>query len=158
VVIVTGTIEGLAAKAETVTIPIVFVVGADPVKAGLVAGLGRPGGNITGVSFFSNELSAKRLGLLHELLPKATQFAVLVNPKFPGSTDKMRDLREAARKLGLQVRVLNGGTNDEIDMGFSNLAAQRADALMVRFSGPVDPLTTDMRTNARFRRYGPEGR
>jgi putative tryptophan/tyrosine transport system substrate-binding protein len=83
-VIVTGTIGGLAAKAETVTIPIVFVVGADPVKAGLVAGLGRPGGNISGVSFFSNELSAKRLGLLHELLPKATQFAVLVNPKISG--------------------------------------------------------------------------
>jgi ABC-type uncharacterized transport system, periplasmic component len=132
-VIVTGTIGGLAAKAETMTIPIVFVVGADPVKTGLVARLDRPGGNITGVSFFSNELSAKRLGLLHELLPKATQIAVLVNPKtkFPGSADYTRDLEEAARKLGLQIRVLNASTDDEIDMSFSNLAEQRADALMV---------------------------
>ncbi len=105
-VIVTGTIGGLAAKAATTTIPIVFVVGADPVKTGLVARLNEPGGNITGVSFFSNELSAKRLGLLHELLPKATQIAVLVNSKFPDSEDRMRDLQEAARKLGLQVRVM----------------------------------------------------
>ena len=123
------------------TIPIVFVVGADPVKTGLVASLDRPGGNITGVSFFSNELSAKRLGLLHELLPKATQIAVLVNPKFPDS-DRVRDLQEAARKLGLQVRVLYASTDDEIDMGFNNLAEQRADALMVA----ADPFFTARRT------------
>jgi putative ABC transport system substrate-binding protein len=141
-VIVTGTIRGLAAKAETMTIPIVFVVGADPVKTGLVARLDRPGGNITGVSFFSNELWAKRLGLLHELLPKATQIAVLVNTKFPGSADQMRDLQEAARKLGLQVRVLNASTDDEIDMGFNNLAEQRADALMVA----ADPFFTARRS------------
>jgi putative ABC transport system substrate-binding protein len=139
-VIVTGTIRGLAAK--TMTIPIVFVVGADPVKTGLVARLDRPGGNITGVSFFSNELWAKRLGLLHELLPKATQIAVLVNTKFPGSADQMRDLQEAARKLGLQVRVLNASTDDEIDMGFNNLAEQRADALMVA----ADPFFTARRS------------
>jgi putative ABC transport system substrate-binding protein len=123
-VIVTGTVGGLAAKAATTTIPIVFVVGADPVKTGLVARLNQPGGNITGVSFFSNELSAKRLGLLHELLPRATQIAVLVNSKFPDSEDQMRDLQEAARKLGLQVRVLNAGTDGEIDAGFAALAEQ----------------------------------
>src|SRR4249920_2192077 len=82
-VIVTGTIGGLAAKAATTTIPIVFVVGADPVKTGLVTSLNRPGANVTGVSFFSNELMAKRLGLLHELLPQASMIAVLLNPSFP---------------------------------------------------------------------------
>src|SRR6202022_5206677 len=96
-----------------------------------VARLNEPGGNITGVSFFSNELSAKRLGLLHELLPKATQIAVLVNSEFPDSDDRMRDLQEAARMLGLQVRVLDASTDGEIDMGFASLAEQRADALMV---------------------------
>ena len=141
-VIVTGTIGGLAAKAATTSIPIVFVVGADPVKTGLVVRLNEPGGNITGVSFFSNELSAKRLGLLHELLPKATQIAVLVNPKFPDSEDRMRDLREAARKLRLQVRVLDASTDGEIDMGFASLAEQRADALMVA----ADPFFTARRS------------
>jgi putative ABC transport system substrate-binding protein len=141
-VIVTGTIGGLAAKAETMTVPIVFVVGADPVKTGLVARLDRPGGNITGVSFFSNELWAKRLGLLHELLPKATQIAVLVNPKFPDAANQMRDLQEAARKLGLQVRILHASTDDEIDIGFNNLAEQRADALMVA----ADPFFTARRS------------
>src|SRR6202011_2578183 len=93
-VIVTGTIGGLAAKAATTTIPIVFVVGADPVKTGLVASFNRPGGNVTGVSFFSNELAAKRLGLLHDLLPRATVIAVLVNPNFPDAADQMRDVQE----------------------------------------------------------------
>jgi putative ABC transport system substrate-binding protein len=141
-VIVTGTIGALAAKAATTTIPIVFVVGADPVKTGLVARLNRPGGNITGVSFFSNELSAKRLGLLHEMLPKATQIAVLVNSKFPDSADQIRDLQEVARKLGLQVRVLNASTDGEIDMCFATLAEQRADALMVA----ADPFFTARRS------------
>src|SRR5436190_16630305 len=141
-VIVTGTVGGLAAKAATTSIPIVFVVGADPVKTGLVARLNQPGGNITGVSFFSNELSAKRLGLLHELLPKATQIAVLVNSKFPDSEDRMRDLQEAARMLGLQVRVLDASTDGEIDMGFASLAEQRAEALMVA----ADPFFTARRS------------
>jgi putative ABC transport system substrate-binding protein len=140
-VIVTGTIGGLAAKAETTTIPIVFVVGADPVKTGLVASLNRPGSNITGVSFFSNELAAKRLGLLHELLPQATAVAVLVNSNFPDAAGQLRDLQESARTLGLQIIVLNANTDSEIDRGFATLAQQRADALIIA----ADPFFTTRR-------------
>jgi putative ABC transport system substrate-binding protein len=140
-VIVTGTVGGLAAKAATTTIPIVFVVGADPVKTGLVANLNRPGGNVTGVSFFSNELAAKRLGLLHELLPQATVIAVLVNSSFPDAADQLRDVQEAARTLGLRIRVLNASTESEIDTGFATLAQQRADALVLA----ADPFFTARR-------------
>ena len=139
--IVSGTIGGLAAKAATTTIPIVFVVGADPVKTGLVASLNRPGGNITGVSFFSNELSAKRLGLLHELLPQATTIAVLVNSNFPDAADQLRNLWEAAGTLGLQISVLNASTDTEIDKAFATLAQQRADALIIA----ADPFFTTRR-------------
>src|SRR5712671_6824517 len=123
-VIVTGTIGGLAAKAATATIPIVCVVGADPVKTGLVASFNRPGGNVTGVSFFSNELAAKRLGLLHDLLPQATVIAVLVNSNFPDAADQSRNVQEAARTLGLQIRVLNASTDVDIDSGFATFAQQ----------------------------------
>jgi putative ABC transport system substrate-binding protein len=140
-VIVTGTVGGLAAKAATTTIPIVFVVGADPVKTGLVASFNRPGGNVTGVSFFSNELAAKRLGLLHELLPQATVIAVLVNSSFPDAADQLRDVQEAARTLGLRIRVLNASTESEIDTGFATLAQQRADALVLA----ADPFFTARR-------------
>jgi putative ABC transport system substrate-binding protein len=140
-VIVTGTVGGLAAKAATTTIPIVFVVGADPVKTGLVASFNRPGGNVTGVSFFSNELAAKRLGLLHDLLPRATVIAVLVNPNFPDAADQMRDVQEAARTLGLRIRVLNASTESEIDTAFATLARQRADALVLA----ADPFFTARR-------------
>jgi putative ABC transport system substrate-binding protein len=139
--IVTGTVGGLAAKAATTTIPIVFVVGADPVKTGLVASFNRPGGNVTGVSFFSNELAAKRLGLLHDLLPQATVIAVLVNPNFPDAADQMRDVQGAARTLGLRIRVLNASTESEIDMAFVTLAQQRADALVLA----ADPFFTARR-------------
>ena len=135
--------RGLAAKAATTTIPIVFVVGADPVKTGLVTRLNEPGGNITGVSFFSNELSAKRLGLLHELLPKSDADRRTCEPEISGPRrTRMRDLQEAARMLGLQVRVLDASTDGEIDMGFASLAEQRADALMVA----ADPFFTARRS------------
>jgi putative ABC transport system substrate-binding protein len=116
-------------------------VGADPVKTGLVASLNRPGGNITGVSFFSNELSAKRLGLLHELLPQATTIAVLVNSNFPDAADQLRNLWEAAGTLGLQISVLNASTDTEIDKAFATLAQQRADALIIA----ADPFFTTRR-------------
>src|SRR5262249_55416728 len=90
----------LAAKAATTTIPIVFGSGTDPVKLGPVASLARPGGNVAGVSFFSNDLEAKRLGLLHELVPQAAVVSALVNPKFPDAADRLRELEEAARALG----------------------------------------------------------
>jgi ABC-type uncharacterized transport system substrate-binding protein len=92
-----GTPAALAAKAATTTIPIVFAVGIDPVKTGIVASLNRPGGNVTGATFFASELGAKRLGLLHELLPQATVIAVLLNPNFQDAVDDLRQLQEAAR-------------------------------------------------------------
>jgi putative tryptophan/tyrosine transport system substrate-binding protein len=115
-VIVCNTLAALAAKAATTTIPIVFGSGTDPVKLGLVASFSRPGGNVTGVSFYSNDLEAKRLGLLHELVPQATVIAAFVNPNFPDVTDRLRDLQEAARTLGKQIQILNVSTATEIDM------------------------------------------
>jgi putative tryptophan/tyrosine transport system substrate-binding protein len=121
-----------AAKAATATIPIVFGVGEDPVKLGLVASLARPGGNATGINFFSQELNAKRLGLLHELVPKAVRVAVLVSPNFPlarGVT--LNNLQEAARTVGMQLQLLHASTVSEIDDAFATLARERPDALFV---------------------------
>jgi putative ABC transport system substrate-binding protein len=127
----------IAAKAATATIPIVFINSEDPVKAGLVASLARPGGNVTGINFFNTEVDAKRLGLLHELMPKAVRVAVLYNPAAdakPGSTE-LQDLQEAARAIGLQVYVLKASTIGEIDAAFANLARERPDALFVEGDG-----------------------
>jgi putative tryptophan/tyrosine transport system substrate-binding protein len=122
----------LAAKAATTTTPIVFSVGDDPVKLGLVASLARPDGNATGVNFFSTELSAKRLGLLRELLPKAARIGVLVNPTNVETTERaMKDINAAAGALGLQIQVLNASNGDEIDSAFTTLVSDRADALLV---------------------------
>src|SRR5262245_13399671 len=122
----------LAAKAATTTIPIVFGVGQDPVSMGLVASLARPGGNATGVNFFNQEAVTKRLGLLHDLVPKAARIAVLVNPANPSATETaLREIREAAPALGLQIAVLNASTSHEIETAFSTLVADRADALFV---------------------------
>jgi ABC-type uncharacterized transport system substrate-binding protein len=122
----------LAAKAATVTIPIVFGVGFDPVKIGLVASLARPGGNATGINFFVTEVVAKRLGLLHDLVPKAVRIAVLVNPANVSSTETtLRGIPEAARSLGLQIQVLNARTSREIEETFAILVRDRADALFV---------------------------
>jgi putative ABC transport system substrate-binding protein len=126
----------LAAKAATTTIPIVFGVGDDPVKFGLVASLARPGGNATGVNFFSREVTAKRLRLLHDLLPKAVRVAVLLNPDNASSAETtLRDTQEAAPTLGLQIRILNSTTIGEIDAAFATLARERPDALFVAPDG-----------------------
>jgi ABC-type uncharacterized transport system substrate-binding protein len=140
-VIVTNTPAALAAKAATTTIPIVFASGTDPVKLGLVASLNRPGGNITGVSFFANDLEAKRLGLLHELLPQAVVVAALANPRFPDSADRLRELQEAAPRLGKQIQVVNATTASEIDAAFAAFAQRRPDALIVL----TDPFMTARR-------------
>jgi putative tryptophan/tyrosine transport system substrate-binding protein len=124
-----------AAKAATATIPIVFSVGQDPVKAGLVASLARPGGNATGVNYFIQELVAKRLGLLHELVPKAVRVAVLVNPAAGAAETTLRDAQEAARIIGLQIQILNATTIGEIDAAFATLARERPDALFVAGNG-----------------------
>jgi putative tryptophan/tyrosine transport system substrate-binding protein len=114
----------LAAKAATATIPIVFGVGEDPVPLGLVASLARPGGNATGVNFFVLELVAKRLGLLHDLVPKAVRVAVLVNPANATIAETtLREVPEAARAIGLQIQILNATTIGEIDAAFATLAS-----------------------------------
>jgi putative ABC transport system substrate-binding protein len=122
----------LAAKATTSTIPIVFSVGDDPVKHGLVASLSRPGGNVTGINFFSSEVTAKRLGLLRELLPKAARIGVLVNPTNVEITEKtVKDVNVAADAVGLQIQVLNASNGNEIDAAFTSLASSRVDGLLV---------------------------
>jgi putative ABC transport system substrate-binding protein len=122
----------LAAKAATTTIPIVFGVGEDPVRMGLVASLARPGGNATGINIFVGEVMAKRLGLLHELVPKAVRVAVLVNPANASTTEAiLRDIPEAARIIGVQIQVLNASTSREIEAAFATLVRERAEALFV---------------------------
>jgi len=127
-----GNVATIAAKAATATIPIVFGVGYDPVQLGLVASLARPGGNATGVNFFSNEVVAKRLRLLHDLVPKAVRIAVLVNPANASSAEAaVRDVQKAAPSLGLQFQILKASTIGEIDAAFATLESDRPDALFV---------------------------
>jgi putative tryptophan/tyrosine transport system substrate-binding protein len=122
----------LAAKSATATIPIAFGFSGDPVGHGLVASLARPGGNATGINFFTSEVLAKRLGLLHELVPKAVRVALLVNPTNTASTEStLRDVPEAARAIGLQIQVLNASTSREIEAAFATIAHDRAEALFV---------------------------
>src|SRR5215469_10577353 len=127
-----STAGALAAKATTSTIPIVFSVGDDPVKHGLVSSLSRPGGNATGINFFSSEVTAKRLGLLRELLPKATHIGVLVNPNNVEVAEKtVKDVNAAADPLGLQIEVLKASNGDEIDAAFTSLVSGRVDSVLV---------------------------
>src|SRR5262245_32376016 len=128
-----STVVAQAAKAATTTIPIVFSVGEDPVKLGLVASLARPGANATGINFFAQETNAKRLGLLHDLVPKAVRIAVLVNPaNAPVAEATLRDIPEAARAIGLQIQFLNASTSREIEAAFATLVYDQADALCRR--------------------------
>jgi putative ABC transport system substrate-binding protein len=127
-----GRVPALAAKAATATIPIVFGVGEDPVQLGLVASLARPASNATGINVFSQEVNAKRLALLHELVPKGVRVAVLLNPANASNTGStLREVQEGARALGLQIHVLNATTIGEIDAVFATLARERPDALFV---------------------------
>jgi putative tryptophan/tyrosine transport system substrate-binding protein len=121
----------LAAKASTSTIPIVFTFGGDPVQVGFAASLNRPGGNITGVSFFGTLVSSKGLGLLHELVPNVAVIALLANSKQLESVRIISDTQEAARALGWRLQILNASTPSEIDTAFANLRQQRANALFV---------------------------
>src|SRR5262245_38241576 len=130
-----GTAGALAAKAATTTIPIVFLVGEDPVGLGLVASLARPGSNMTGVNFFTVEVAAKRLEFLHELVPAVTCVAVLVDSNAGNAEATAREVETAARSMGLQIQVLNTSTSREIDMAFASFVRERPDALFVG-SGP----------------------
>jgi ABC-type uncharacterized transport system substrate-binding protein len=121
----------LAAKAATSTIPIVFVSGEDPVKHGLVASLNRPGGSATGVSMFLSEMEAKRLALLHELVPTATMISVIVNPSSPSIDTQLREINSAARALGRQIQIVNATNERELDAAFASLAQSKAGALLI---------------------------
>jgi putative tryptophan/tyrosine transport system substrate-binding protein len=127
-----STAAALAARAATTTIPVVFSAGADPVQAGLVASLNRPGGNVTGVHFLAAALGAKRLGLLHELRPEAARFALLVNPNNPVSAETMiKDVTAAAATIGRQIEIITAGSYREIDTAFATLVQKRAEGLLV---------------------------
>ncbi len=131
VIATVGDQVALAAKAATTTIPIVFVSGEDPVRLGLVNSLARPGGNMTGVNIFVNEVAAKRLELLRELVPAAMRVGVLVNPANTSTEAILRDVESAARAMGLQARVLNANTSGDIDAAFATLVSERLDAIFV---------------------------
>jgi putative ABC transport system substrate-binding protein len=138
-----GTSPALAAKAATTTIPIVFIVSNDPVRLGLVASIARPDGNLTGINFFTGELAAKRLELLHELVPTATRLAVLIDPANPDYAETtVRDIGAAARAIGLQVQVVNASTVREINAAFATFVRERPDALFVGH----DPFFNSRRT------------
>jgi len=126
-----STPSALAAKAATTTIPIVFGIGPDPVEIGLVASLNRPGGNVTGISSMNAELGAKRLGFLHELLPSAVRFAVLVNPNNRNAEPLTRDAQATTSAIGRQIEIFSASSAREIDAAFVNLLQKRADALLV---------------------------
>jgi putative ABC transport system substrate-binding protein len=129
-IITAGAPASLAAKAATTTIPIVFLIGNDPVQLGLAASLSRPGGNLTGIDIFTSQLGAKRLEVLRDLLPKAAQIGVLVNPADTSATDaQLKEIDAAARAMGLQIKVHNADTRAEIDAAFEAMGRDRPDAV-----------------------------
>ena len=130
-IVTVGTPAALAAKAASSTIPIVILVGIDPVQIGLVASLNRPGGNVTGLAALTLELAAKQLEVLHELLPTSTAVALLVNPNNPQTEPETKGVRDAARSIGLQLHVLDASTEGEIDAAFGKLIELRAGGLVV---------------------------
>ena len=142
VIVAGGNAAAIAAKAATTTIPLVFIVGEDPVQLGLVTSLPRPGGNATGINFLSGELAAKRLELMRELVPAVSRIAVLVNPTDASATQStMRDVETAARAMGVQIQVLNASTSREIHAAFETIARERPDALFLA----GDPFFTSRR-------------
>jgi len=133
----------LAAKAATTVIPIVFVVGFDPVAGGLVANLARPAGNITGLSLQQTDVAGKRLGLLRELVPKSSAVAVLINPDSPNAAPEITDVRTAAQEIGVELKMFNARTPEELSAAFVAIARQRPNALLVG----SDPFFVNQRTD-----------
>jgi putative ABC transport system substrate-binding protein len=131
----------LAAKAGTTTIPVVFNVGGDPVKFGLVASLNRPGGNVTGVNMFTSDLQAKRLGLLHEMTPKAAVIGSLINPNNSTTVDQSKQMQESARQLGLRLLVRDARNDSDIEPAFESLVRDGTDAFVVA----ADPFLSSQR-------------
>ena len=145
VIVAPGLPPTLAAKATTTTVPIVFVVGVDPVRLGLVAGLGRPGGNLTGVNAIAGELGAKGLEAVHELLPTAVSIGFLENPRNNTIAElRTKDVLAAARAIGVEIKIVHAGTESEMDVAFANLAQRQVGALLVPsdilFNGRVEQL------------------
>jgi putative tryptophan/tyrosine transport system substrate-binding protein len=126
-----STVSALAAKAATATIPIVFISDSDPVEIGLVASINRPGGNVTGIHQLTAGLEAKRVGLLHELVPSATTIAVLVNPNYPDAEAQIREVQDAARTLGLRLHILKASSESDFDAAFATVIEQRAGAILI---------------------------
>ncbi len=154
VIVAPSTAATLAVKAATTTIPIVFAAAEDPVRFGLVASLARPGGNLTGINFFSAELVAKRLELLRELVPRAARVAVLIDPSIVGSSERaQKEVEAAARALGLQIQILNATNSREIDAAFAALVRERADALFV--SPAMTSATREIAEAGGLMSYGP---
>jgi putative tryptophan/tyrosine transport system substrate-binding protein len=147
-----STPSALAAKAATTTIPIVFGIGPDPVEIGLVTSLNRPGGNVTDISSMNAELGAKRLGLLHELLPSAACFAVLVNPSNRNAEPLTRDARATASAIGRQIEIFAASSAREIDAAFVSLLQKRADALLVSPDPLLDSRRVQLVTLATYHR------
>ena len=129
-----GEPAALAAKSATSTIPIVFAIGGDPIKLGLVASYNRPGGNATGANILAAEMDGKRLGLLHEMMPNATRVGVLLNPNFPPYAEQLNDLQRAARMANLEVEILHANTDEEIDAAFEFASQKRLEALVLAAS------------------------
>ena len=136
-----GEPSALAAKAATSTIPIVFTIGGDPVKVGLVGSLNRPGGNVTGVSLLTSLAEAKRLGLLNEVIPDAGVFGVLINPNYQQAEAQSREVQEAARAIGRPIQIVNVGNNQELEVAFATFAQRSTAALLVT----ADPFFTTNR-------------
>ncbi len=130
-VIVADNVSAIAAKSATATVPIVFATGGDPVRAGLVASLNRPGGNVTGVSFFSGELGSKRLELLRQLAPNATLIAMLMNPDTPTGEAEREDVQAAAQTIGQQLLILNATSDRDIESAFATIVQRRAGAVLL---------------------------
>jgi len=126
-----GSDPGRAAKAATSSIPIVFISAADPIKAGLVSSLNRPEANVTGISMIGSALEAKRLELLHELLPQAKTLGVLINPQYPAAKAQKQEVEDASTRLGVKMVVMNAATDAEIDAAFASLAQQQAAAVLI---------------------------
>jgi len=159
-IVAAGPSAAQAAKAATTILPIIFLVGTDPVKSGLVSSFNRPGGNLTGVGILINVLAPKQLEVLHEVVPKATVIAILVNPDSPNADTDAKGVQEAAQVLGLRLVVLNYRTESDIDAGFANLVRQGVGGLVLL----SDPILNDRRYHiaALAARYvmptiGPEG-
>jgi putative ABC transport system substrate-binding protein len=153
VIATVGVPAAFAAKAATTAIPILFVVAEDPVKLGLVASLGRPASNLTGINLFNSELTAKRLELLHELVPQAVRVAVLVNPSEAANTEStLQNVEAAGRAIGFKIDILNANTNREIDAAFETIVREQQDALFVGASTYLNGQRVQLAQLAAFHR------